>query len=286
LLPIRTRGGGVQGKEGHMKDPTDLRGNTAWHRRICPVLVAACLALTAAAPARAHFGIILPADDMVMATDGRRLSLQLMFLHPFQGSWMSMARPAAFGVRIQGQSVDLLSQVHPAERSGHAIWAADYDIRRPGDHVFFLEPAPYFEPAEECFIVHYTKVIVHALGMESGWDEPVGLKTEIVPLSRPYGLWTGNVFQGKVLRYGAALPNADVEVELLAEGTLTPPADPFITQVVRTDANGVFTYGLPRAGWWGFAALSTDEAPRRHSDGHDYPVEIGAVLWVRAYDME
>jgi hypothetical protein len=30
-----------------------------------------------------------------------------------------------------------------------------------------------------------------------------------------------------------------------------------ITQVVKADANGVFTYGVPFAGWWGFAALNT-----------------------------
>ena len=30
-------------------------------------------------------------------------------------------------------------------------------------------------------------------------DRPVGLPVEIVPLSRPFGLYAGNTFRGKVL---------------------------------------------------------------------------------------
>jgi cobalt/nickel transport protein len=55
--------------------------------------------------------------------------------------------------------------------------------------------------------------------------------------------------------------------------------------VVKADANGVFTYACPRAGWWAFAALSQDQEKMRHSDGNEYPVEIGAVFWIRVYDM-
>lgn len=39
---------------------------------------------------------------------------------------------------------------------------------------------------------------MNALGLEEGWDSEIGLETEIVPLTRPYGLWTGNVFTGMV----------------------------------------------------------------------------------------
>ena len=121
--------------------------------------------------------------------------------------------------------------------------------------------------------------------MEEGWDQEVGLKTEIVPLTRPYGLWTGNVFQGIVKVNGKPAPFTEVEVEYYNEdGSVKAPADPMITQVVKADENGVFTYAMPNAGWWGFAALNTDDATLTH-EGKEYPVEIGAVLWVKAYDM-
>jgi len=37
---------------------------------------------------------------------------------------------------------------------------------------------------------------VTAFGDDEGWDEEIGLKTEIVPLSKPFGLYAGNIFQG------------------------------------------------------------------------------------------
>ena len=39
------------------------------------------------------------------------------------------------------------------------------------------------------------------------------MKTEIVPLSKPFGLYAGNVFQGIVKLNGKAVPYATVEVE-------------------------------------------------------------------------
>jgi cobalt/nickel transport protein len=54
-----------------------------------------------------------------------------------------------------------------------------------------------------------------------------------------------------------------------------------VTQVVKADGNGVFTYGRSQGGWWGFAALNTDE---RKIEGKD--VEIGAVIWVRFIEMK
>jgi len=129
-------------------------------------------------------------------------------------------------------------------------------------------------------------VIVNALGMEEGWDQEIGLKTEIIPLTRPYGLWTGNVFQGIVKVDGKPVPYTEVEVEYYNEdGTIKAPAAPYITQVIKADSNGVFTYAMPKAGWWGFAALNTAEYKLTHN-GKEYPVEIGAVLWVKTIDMK
>ena len=255
------------------------------HRWRMTVALASLTLLLPPVAARAHFGVVIPSDDIVTKSDSRQLSLQLMFMHPFEGHFMNMARPAQFGVLVQGQRRDLLSTLEEKKVGEFSTWTTEYTVKRP-DHIFYLEPSPYFEPAEESFIVHYTKVIVNALGMEAGWDAELGLKTEIVPLTRPYGLWTGNTFQGQVKVDGEPAPGAEVEVEYYNQGQVDAPADPFITQVVKADPNGVSSYTMPRAGWWGFAALSTDESKRRHPDGNEYEVEIGAVLWVRAHDMK
>ena len=180
----------------------------------------------------------------------------------------------------------MLAALKETKVKGFSTWETTYKIRTPGDHIFYVEPKPYWEPAEDCFIVHYTKVVVNSLGLEEGWDEEVGLKTEIVPLTRPYGLWAGNVFQGVVKVKGKPEPYAEVEVEYYNEdGKVKWPADPMVTQVIKADGNGMFTYAMPRAGWWGFAALNEDEKKIKY-EGENKSVEIGAVLWVRTYDMK
>lgn len=235
--------------------------------------------------ASAHFGMIIPSDDMITKDDSKNIILKVQFIHPMEGDYMNMARPAQFGVIIQGKKIDLLDKLQEKIVKDCTAWEANYQIKRPGDYIFFVEPQPYWEPAEDCFIIHYTKVIINALGLEIGWDEEVGLKTEIVPLTRPYGLWTGNIFQGIVKVKGEAVPYAEVEIEYYnQDAEVKWPADPMITQVIKADQNGVFTYAMPKAGWWGFAALNEDEEKIKHN-GEEKSVEIGAVLWVRTYDM-
>ncbi len=248
----------------------------------------ACLATSGIAAA--HFQMIIPSDDMVSQDEKRTLNLDVRFWHPFEGSGMHMVKPAQFGVLVGGKKTDLLSDLKPVkvkDVGGESLdaFTLNYALKNPGDHIFYVEPQPYWEPAEEAFIVHYTKVIVNAFGLEEGWDEEVGFKTEITPLTRPYGLYSGNVFQGVVKVNGEPVPFSEVEVEYFSNGKATPEADPMITQVVKADANGVFTYAMPKAGWWGFAALNEDDKTMKH-EGKDYPVEIGAVLWVRTHAMK
>jgi cobalt/nickel transport protein len=162
----------------------------------------------------------------------------------------------------------------------HSAWKADYAIKRPGIYMFYMEPQPYWEPSEDVFIVHYTKTVVTAFGDDEGWDAEIGLKTEIVPLSKPYGLYAGNVFQGIVKMDNTPVPYAEVEIEYYNKRkTSVAPTDYMVTQTIKADRNGVFTYAAPSAGWWGFAALNEADFTIKHN-GTDKGVEIGAVLWV------
>jgi len=244
-----------------------------------------CLTLAVAfawsQPATAHFGMVIPSDSMVMMEDDRSVRLQISFSHPFEGIGMEMAKPKRFGVVADGKPQDLLGALKQSKVMGHSAWAADYPIRRPGAYLFYLEPAPYWEPAEDVFIIHYTKTVVAAFGEDEGWDAEVGLKTEIVPLSKPFGLYAGNVFQGIVKLDGKPVPYAEVEVEYYnRDGSAKAPTDYMITQTIKADGSGVFTYAAPKAGWWGFAALSEADFTIAH-EGTEKGVEIGAVLWVR-----
>ncbi len=248
-------------------------------RGIIPILAAA-MALWAA-PALAHFGMVIPSADVVTDKDKAKVGLTISFSHPMEENGMDMAKPKQFGVKEGDRKTDLLGTLKPVKVLDHAAWAGEYTFKRPGVGIFYVVPEPYFEPAEDKFIEHITKVAVPAFGEEDGWDEPVGLPAEIVPLTRPFGNYAGNVFQGQLLVDGKPVAGARVEVEYYnKDKAYTAPNEYMNTQVVKTDANGVFTYAVPFAGWWGFAAL-TDAPGTLEKDGAAKKVERGAVLWAK-----
>jgi cobalt/nickel transport protein len=264
---------------------------SAHRMRRAHVLLPTALGIAAllVVPAAAHFQMLIPSKVVVGPNDPKTVALDLLFTHPMEGHVMNMAKPKRFAVSIRGGApVDLLDTLEEKRVGEHSTWTTTYRIARPGDHVFFVEPAPYWEPAEDCFIIHYTKVVVNALGLEEGWDTELGLKTELVPLVRPYGLWAGNVFRGIVKLDGKPVPYAEIEVEYYNEPgkpAVVAPTPAHVTQVIRADAQGVFCYAMPRAGWWGFAALSEADFTIER-DGEAKPVELGALMWVHVDEMK
>lgn len=244
------------------------------------------LALVAPGAASAHFGMIIPSDQMVMQGENTDIKVDLMFWHPFEGIGMELVKPARFGVVINGKETDLLGSLRPTKTKGNQTWTTSYKIKRPGVYMFYMEPQPYWEPAEDCYIIHYTRAVVTAFGDDEGWDEEIGLKTEIVPLAKPYGLYTGNVFQGIVKLDGKPVPYAEVEVEYYnKDGKYHAPTDYMVAQTIKADSSGLFTYAAPKAGWWGFAALNTSDTKMKHND-KDKDVEMGAVIWVKFHDLK
>jgi len=244
------------------------------------------LILLVTCPARSHFGMLIPSDSMVMQDDSRSVTLVLSFSHPFEMAGMELVKPKIFSVLAGGKNMDLLNSLETTRAMGHQAWRAVYPIKRPGVYMFHMQPQPYWEAAEDSYIIHYTKTVVTAFGDDDGWDEELGLKTEIVPLSKPFGLYAGNVFQGIVKFDGNAVPFAGVEVEYFNEDkTYTAPTDYMITQAIKADGNGVFTYAAPVSGWWGFAALINADYKLPHQ-GMQKDVELGAVIWVYFHDMK
>lgn len=249
-----------------------------------PLLAAAAVLMPTVA--FAHFQEILPSADVVPEGGDRGVTVDLVFTHPFEGGpVMEMAQPARFGVLAHGKATDLAASLQRRALDGKSAWRAAYRVGEPGDYVFFVEPKPYWEPAERKFIVHYAKVVVD-FGSGEGWDEMVGLPVEIEPLVRPYGLWTGNQFRGVVRKNGEPVPFAEIEVEYVNDGAVKAPADPFVTQVIKADAAGTFSYTMPRAGWWGFAALVAGDKPMAAPDGKPAEVELGGLIWVKTVDMK
>ncbi len=249
----------------------------------------------------AHFQMIYT-PEMALVKGGK-IPLALVFTHPFEaGHTMEMGKPEQFYVvRSRGENspkkTNLLDKLKPIKWTSLTNSASAFETTytaRGGDHIFVLIPEPYFEAEEDSYIKQNTKVIVNVGGEPGAWSEPVGIPTEIVPLSKPYDKWTGNVFQGQVLFNGKPVPHAEIEVEYLnhnpelkarafsEKAGAKAPQGSFVLQTIFADANGVFTYGLPKAGWWGFAALGLD--PDYKYKGKDCSRD--AVIWVQAKDMK
>ena len=252
------------------------------------VLAAAAALGMVAGVASAHFQVLIPSPDIVTAEGTKTVRLDVVFTHPMeQGPTMEMAQPTQFGVLAGGKRHDLRPTLKAKTVDGKTAFDASYRIKGPGDYIFYIEPAPYWEPAEQKMIIHYTKVVVDAFAAEEGWDAMVGFPVEIEPLVRPYGLWTGNVFRGIVRKNGKPVPFAEIEVEYFNEGKQVGiPSDVFVTQVIKADGNGVFSYAMPRAGWWSFAALVDGDKKLRNPAGKLVDVELGGLIWVKTVDMK
>lgn len=231
--------------------------------------------------AHAHFGLLIPDRTMIFSNAPTQCQLDIAFAHPFSGVGMKMATPEEFFVVANGARHSLLNTLKPASYMNADAFTSSYSVERPGVYQFAIVPKPYFEEAEGSFIIHYVKTIIAAFGAEDGWEEPLGLPIEIIPLTRPFGNYAGNVFTGLVLKNGKPLANCPVEVENLNHPPRHQAPNPYFeTQITRTDANGIFTWGIPWPGWWGFAALS-ERDEQLEKDGKPVNVEIGGVLWSR-----
>lgn len=240
----------------------------------------------AANTAFAHFGVVIPSANIVENESQGKQIITYKFTHPFEQMMMNMQKPNEAGVFVAGKKISLLENLKELKEAQNSYWQAQYEIKEPGVYIFYADPQGYFEPSEEKFIRHITKSVVNAYGSGDGWQNPVGLKAEIVPLTRPFGLYAGNLFSAKVLYKGKPAKNVIVEIEFMNEGKkLAAPSEDHTTQEVMTNENGEFSFVMPHAGWWGFSALIDDDE-KMSKDGKDYPVELGAVIWVKTDDYK
>lgn len=248
--------------------------------------LATSLILGFSSPVLAHFGMLIPSSNHIEATN-REISFQLSFSHPFAGQGMKMEKPREFVVNTNHKTENLLPALKPSKVMKNAAWKGSFKAKRPGTYHFWFNPKPYWEPAEDAFIVHYTKTVVAAFGSEQGWQDTLGLPAEIKAVSRPFGNYAGTAFSGQVLVKGKPAANQEVEIEYYnQEQEYRTPTDYHETMVVLTDENGRFHFTCPKAGWWGFAALSEADYKLKAPDGKMKPVEMGAVIWVYFHDWQ
>jgi cobalt/nickel transport protein len=228
------------------------------NRSTRPLLALALVGMLARA-AGAHFNMLLPDKASVGKAP---VTIVYQWGHPFEHQLFDAPAP---------QSVSVLAP----DGKKTALAGMLKEIKVPGED---RKVRPIWMGEEEQFFQDAVKVVLHVQA-QGGWDAAAGQDFELVPLTRPYGLEPGMVFQAQALAGGKPLAGALVEVERYnAAPPKELPPDEHITRTARTDPNGVVTCTLTDPGWWCVTA-ERDGGTRQH-DGKAYPVRQRSTLWV------
>ncbi|WP_375748525.1 DUF4198 domain-containing protein [Vibrio sp. HN007] len=256
-------------------------------------LAAGVAALTLSAASQAHFQLMYtPTSQLEKPTT---LDMKLVFGHPMDnGHVMDMGQPEEFFVMFKEKKTDLLKDLKKISWTGHDnkadAYQLEYKAKRNGDYIFAMVPAPYYEGGEDIYIQQITKRYINKGGLPTGWDAPLGLKTEIVPKNKPYQVLAGSTFTGQLLSEGKPASGVECEIEFLntdidtkanSFGKDTHREPPASAIVAITDDKGMFTFGIPKAGKWGFACLGS--GPDTEFKGKELSQD--AVLWIEAQDL-
>lgn len=253
--------------------------------------------MTTASIADAHFQMAYTHD--LLRDKGGVVELKMPFTHPAaSGHVMAVEPPKAFYHVRKGKKTDLLDTVKAsewtsAENTGPSF-EAEIKLKGLGDNVLIHEMSPYYEESEGIYIQQITKSIINVGSLPTDWDTDFGLKAEIVPLTKPYAIYEGGSFTGVVRSEGKPVPFAEIEVEYVNylpdmknnkfsdEANINVPAEAFVTMTIFADANGTFTFAMPKAGQWGFAALGVGS--EKEYKGKELSQD--AVIWVQAHEVK
>jgi cobalt/nickel transport protein len=228
--------------------------------------------------------MLLPQD--ALAKKGQALTLTYQWGHPFEHQLFDAPFPQSLIVLApDGKKSELTDQLEKTTRKGETKEVIAYQLRftpgQRGDYVLVLQTPPIWMPEDGEFLQDTVKMVLHVQA-QKGWDAAATDEFEFVPLTRPYGLRPGMVFQAQIHPPGNAPgrhSGTQVEIERY---NATPPAklppDEHITRTVRTDPNGVATTTLTEPGWWCLTAARPQGTRMR--DGKAYPVRRRCTLWV------
>lgn len=245
-----------------------------------------------AGTANAHFHMLMP-DRHSIKTD-ETVTLTYQFGHPFECELFDADRPEKARVFApDGKETDLLLKLDKVELPGKdgkkmAGYRVKFTPVDRGDYTFvFDSPAVWLEE-EKHFLHDSVRVVVH-VQTQNGWDHLCTGERGfgIVPMTRPYGLRPGTVYQARIIEGGSHR----VEVERYNS---TPPKelppDELITLTLRSDRAGVATCSLPDPGWWVICATRNPMAmnlpPKKERDGKSHPIIERAVLLVSVDDVK
>lgn len=247
-----------------------------------------------------YFGITYTKDTTL--DSGRTVPFIHTMIYPYSGKFVAnMGKQHDSGKLLdvkefysvhKGNKEDLLKTLEAIEfssaKSKGKGYKSKHKLKKMGDHLFVLKSAPYYSELEGIYLQPITKTVVNIAGKPTDWDRELGLEAEIVPLSKPYGIWEGSSFSGMVKASGIPVPFAMIEVEYLnseidmknnkmGKAKTNANHQSFKTIELKANERGEFTFHLPLAGWWGFTAKHV--GLNKKYNGKELSIE--GTIWVQ-----
>jgi cobalt/nickel transport protein len=247
----------------------------------------------------AHYNILLP--NSPSTKKGEKVTFTHLWGHPFEHEISDAPAPRqVFAITPDGQRLDLTKGAQTIKvpgADGKEVNANRFDFvpEMRGDYTFVLVTAPAWMEDQKESVEDVVKVVLH-VQTQKGWGAYLNEPTELVPITRPYGLLPGMVFQARALfplppefakgkERSQPLAGALVEFERYNDKpTKEGPEDELMTFRTQTDSQGVLTGALPEPGWWGITV--SREAGTFKAKGELFPLKQRLTLWVHVSEKK
>ncbi len=239
-------------------------------------LMSAALLLLGSTAAQAHYPVLVGDRSPDMGQRGGTINLTYGLAELHEDHFVEARTPDwVRGYTFDGTTFDLTGKLR---KEGNRF-VLPYRSRRIGDTWIVAHVPMTWSTHDETFTETTVRTVIHQ-GLSRGWETPLGLPLEIVPLNQPYGLLPGDSFRVEVLLDGEPLENTKVYAEkYYSPGLAKPyPAESLLTRISRTDGDGIANINLHSPGWWVlFTLYEQDEMSK---DGHTGVATLQDAVWV------
>jgi len=242
------------------------------------------------ASSQGHYHMLLP--DKHSSKKDQEAAFTYQFGHPFEHQLFDAVAPESLIVLSpDGKETDLTKKLEKVQLIGDkgkkvAGFRFTYKPDQRGDYVFVAVSPRIWMEEDKDFIQDTVKVVLHVQA-QKGWDGHAG-KLELVPLTRPYGLVPGMVFQAEMVdhvrafKVGAAHPLAHALAEVERYNPKPPaslPPEEHITRTVKLDRQAKLVTTLTDPGWWALT-VNSPHGEDHEADGKKGKVRFRSTFWV------
>lgn len=234
----------------------------------------------------AQVTVLVPsAPSVEKKASPQEVDMLMTLMKPFKNQAIAMDMPQMFAsLRFengaeQPERQDLLGDVEEIRYLGQKAWGANIALEKAGLYQFIMESRPWWNEAKNHYLQQVCKVVLPVLGQGEGWSVPAGLGFEIVPLTRPFGLYAPAIFSGRALLSGKPQVNIPVRMGRINIEKKSVPTPWHEELAARTNQAGEFSFVVSQPGWWYCEAIIPGD-PLKGPDGEMKPMEFGSILWL------